>query len=124
MAVKPEEAKAALVEKAIAYVSSGRPGLRRATSRASSVRTTPMPRQRISASSISTGPLSRGADLYRRYGDAFPPAYRDDFSSRVAVADVERIERLEPGGDLDLSLYLSLESPAGHLAFKRSHRGV
>jgi glutamate dehydrogenase len=65
----------------------------------------------------------RGADLYRRYGDAFPPAYRDDFSPRLAVADVQRIERLDPGGDLDMSLYLPLESTAGHLAFKLLRSG-
>jgi glutamate dehydrogenase len=60
----------------------------------------------------------RAASLYRRYADAFPPAYRDDFSPRAAVADIQRIERLDPDGDLDLSLYVPLESPAGHLAFK------
>src|SRR6266545_4517333 len=65
----------------------------------------------------------RGADLYRRYGDAFPAAYRDDFSPRVAVGDVQRIERLDPDGDLDMSLYLPLESPAGHLAFKLFRSG-
>jgi glutamate dehydrogenase len=65
----------------------------------------------------------RGADLYRRYGDAFPAAYRDDFSPRVAVGDVQRIERLDPDGGLDMSLYLPLESPAGHLAFKLFRSG-
>jgi len=65
----------------------------------------------------------RGASLYRRYGDAFPPAYRDDFSPHAAVADIQRIERLDPDGDLDLSLYLPLESPAGHLAFKLLRSG-
>jgi glutamate dehydrogenase len=65
----------------------------------------------------------RGADLYRRYGDAFPPAYRDDFAPRMAVADIQRIERLDPEGDLDMSLYLPLESPAGHLAFKLLRAG-
>jgi glutamate dehydrogenase len=65
----------------------------------------------------------RGATLSQRYGDAFPPAYRDDFTPRVAVADIQRIERLEPDGDLDLSLYLPLESPAGQLAFKLFRSG-
>jgi glutamate dehydrogenase len=65
----------------------------------------------------------RGASLYQRYRDAFPPAYRDDFSPRVAVADIQRIEGLDPLGDLDLSLYLPLESPAGHLAFKLFRSG-
>ncbi|HYT51773.1 MAG TPA: NAD-glutamate dehydrogenase [Gaiellaceae bacterium] len=65
----------------------------------------------------------RGAALYRRYREAFPPAYRDDFTPRVAVADIQRIERLDPNGDLDLSLYVPLESPAGHLAFKLLRSG-
>jgi glutamate dehydrogenase len=65
----------------------------------------------------------RAASLFRRYGHAFPPAYRDDFSPRAAVADIQRIERLDPDGDLDLSLYVPLESPAGHLAFKLLRSG-
>jgi glutamate dehydrogenase len=65
----------------------------------------------------------RAAVLFRRYGDAFPAAYRDDFTPLAAVADVQRIERLDPTGDLDLSLYLPLESPAGHLAFKLLRSG-
>jgi glutamate dehydrogenase len=66
----------------------------------------------------------RAASLYRRYGDAFPPAYRADFTPRVAVADIQRIERLDPDGGLDMSLYLPLESPAGHLAFKLLRSGL
>jgi glutamate dehydrogenase len=65
----------------------------------------------------------RGADLARRYGDAFPAAYRDDFAARAAVADIQRIEGLDPSGDLDVSLYLPLESSAGQLAFKLVRTG-
>ncbi|HEV8685680.1 MAG TPA: NAD-glutamate dehydrogenase [Gaiellaceae bacterium] len=65
----------------------------------------------------------RAATLFRRYGDAFPAAYREDFTAPAAVADVQRLERLDPQGDLDLSLYLPLESPAGHLAFKLLRSG-
>ena len=64
-----------------------------------------------------------GAELSRRYGEAFPPAYRDAFTPHAAVADIQRIERLDPNGDLDVSLYLPLESPAGHLAFKLFRSG-
>jgi glutamate dehydrogenase len=35
-----------------------------------------------------------GAELFRRYESAFPPAYRDDWSVRAAVADIENLERL------------------------------
>src|SRR5439155_10150440 len=62
--------------------------------------------------------------LHRRYADAFPAAYRGDFTPRAAVADIQRIEQLDPEGDLDMSLYLPLESPAGHLAFKLLRSGA
>ncbi len=65
----------------------------------------------------------RGAVLFKRYADAFPPAYRDDFNPRAAVADISRIEKLEPEGDLDMSLYLPLESQVGLLAFKLIRSG-
>ncbi|MGH3117522.1 MAG: NAD-glutamate dehydrogenase, partial [Gaiellales bacterium] len=60
----------------------------------------------------------RGADLHRRYRDAFPPAYRDDFNPHVAVADIQRLEQLQPDGDLGMSLYLPHVSAVDHLAFK------
>jgi glutamate dehydrogenase len=65
----------------------------------------------------------RGARLFERYGEAFPAAYREDFTPSAAVADINRIERLDPAGDLDLSLYLPLESTAGRLAFKLLRSG-
>src|SRR5262249_46383670 len=65
----------------------------------------------------------RGAPLYHRYRDAFPPAYRDDFTPTAAVADINRIERLDPAGDLDMSLYVPLASPSDHLAFKLLRSG-
>ncbi|HKP17746.1 MAG TPA: NAD-glutamate dehydrogenase [Gaiellaceae bacterium] len=66
----------------------------------------------------------RGTALFERYGDALPAAYREDFTANAAVADIERIEQLDPSGDLDLSLYLPLESSAGHLAFKLLRSGT
>jgi glutamate dehydrogenase len=68
----------------------------------------------------------QAANLFPRYAEAFPPAYREDFSPRAAVADIKRIERLDPADDLDLSLYLPLGSGAERLAFKivRSGRPI
>ena len=40
-----------------------------------------------------------------------------------AVPDIERIERLDPDGDLGMSLYVPLESPLDHLAFKLLRSG-
>ena len=65
----------------------------------------------------------RAGPLFARYGDAFPGAYREDFSARQAVHDIERIERLDPDGDLGMSLYVPLESTLDHLAFKLVRSG-
>jgi glutamate dehydrogenase len=60
----------------------------------------------------------RGAALYRRYGDAFPPAYRADWVPRSALADIARIEELDQPDDLSLRLYRPLEAPHGALRAK------
>ncbi|MBA3262157.1 MAG: NAD-glutamate dehydrogenase [Thermoleophilaceae bacterium] len=60
----------------------------------------------------------RGAVLYRRYGEAFPPAYRADWVPRSAVADISRIEELDEPDDLSLRLYRPLEGPGGALRAK------
>ena len=65
----------------------------------------------------------RAGALVERYGDAFPIAYREEFPARQAVLDINRIEELDPGGDLALSLYLPLVSTADHLAFKLLRSG-
>ncbi|HWC32976.1 MAG TPA: NAD-glutamate dehydrogenase domain-containing protein, partial [Actinomycetota bacterium] len=65
----------------------------------------------------------RGVALFRKYADAFPPAYRSDFSPRMAVPDIERIEALDPAGDVAMSLYRPLEASAGTLGFKLVRSG-
>ena len=60
----------------------------------------------------------RASDLARRYGEAFPAAYRADFQSRAAVADIEHIEGLGGEEGLGMSLYRPLEAPDGFLRFK------
>ena len=52
-----------------------------------------------------------GNRLFRRYGDAFPTAYRADWLARSAVADVQRIEELRrrPTGSA-MTLYRPLEA--------------
>ena len=65
----------------------------------------------------------RAGPLFARYSEAFPGAYREDFSARQAVHDIERIERLDPDGDLGMSLYVPLESTLDHLAFKLVRSG-
>ena len=65
----------------------------------------------------------RAGPLVERYADAFPGAYREDFTPRQAVLDIERIERLDPDGDLGKSLYLPLAPTLDHLAFKLLRSG-
>ena len=66
---------------------------------------------------------ARAGPLFERYGEAFPGAYREDFTARQAVHDIERIERLDPDGDLGMSLYVPLDSTLDQLAFKLVRTG-
>ncbi|HLM08336.1 MAG TPA: NAD-glutamate dehydrogenase [Thermoleophilaceae bacterium] len=53
----------------------------------------------------------RGKAAFRRYGDAFPPAYRADWVARSALADIGHLEELEGDDDaLGISLYRPLEA--------------
>ena len=67
---------------------------------------------------------ARGARLVQQYGSAFRADYRENYSPRVAVLDVERMEGLEgDGGRLAMSLYKPLEAEASVLHFKLFHVG-
>ena len=61
--------------------------------------------------------------LAHGYADAFPAAYQEDFPARQAVLDIQRIEQLDPAGDLSLSLYVPHASPGDDLAFKLLRTG-
>jgi glutamate dehydrogenase len=65
----------------------------------------------------------RAGQLFGRYADAFPGAYRDDFPARQAVLDINRMEKLDPDGDLGMSLYMPLSGGMDHLAFKLLRSG-
>jgi glutamate dehydrogenase len=68
----------------------------------------------------------RGKDLFRRYGEAFPTAYRADWVARSALADIRHIDELPDQGGLEISLYRPLEAGPGMLRAKlyRSGRPV
>ncbi|MGH2824274.1 MAG: NAD-glutamate dehydrogenase, partial [Thermoleophilaceae bacterium] len=59
-----------------------------------------------------------GGKLFRRYREAFPPAYRADWVPRSALADIGQIEALRQPDDLALRLYRPLEAPLGALRAK------
>jgi glutamate dehydrogenase len=64
-----------------------------------------------------------GGALFRRYGNAFPTAYRADWVARSALADVRRLERLDDADDLAINLYRPLEAREGTLRAKVYKRG-
>ena len=64
----------------------------------------------------------RGTRLFQRYGEAFRADYRESYSARVAVLDVEKMERI--GEDaIEMSLYRPLEAEEGRLRFKLFQAG-
>lgn len=67
-----------------------------------------------------------GADLYKRYGSGFTAAYRDNYSARFAVTDLEKTEALKASAELQIqmSLYQPIESHGKGLQFKLINKGA
>jgi len=66
---------------------------------------------------------ARGNELYRNFSEALPAAYREDFTARAAVPDLEMMGRLSAANPLGMSLYRPLEAEPGTLRFKLFHFG-
>jgi glutamate dehydrogenase len=66
---------------------------------------------------------ARGNDLFRQFGGAFPAGYREDFTARQAVPDIQMMARLSAAAPLAMSLYRPLEAAPGVLRFKLFHLG-
>jgi glutamate dehydrogenase len=65
------------------------------------------------------------ARLLRKYGNAFPEAYKEDFPARTAVADIRRIEELtDDNGSLGMNLYEPYGAAPGNRRFKLYRRGT
>jgi glutamate dehydrogenase len=64
----------------------------------------------------------QGMVLYHRYAHAIPANYKETFSARLAVADIERMERMENGG-IAMNLYRRVDAEDGVLNFKVYHGG-
>ncbi len=64
-----------------------------------------------------------GTALFASYRDAFPPGYRADFSPAAAVLDIQRMERLDPAGDLEMALYRPLEAADDFFVLKLLRSG-
>ena len=61
---------------------------------------------------------ARAVALMKQYHDAFPEAYKEDFPARLAVADIRRMEALQPDGPLGMNLYEPPGAEVGELRFK------
>ena len=64
-----------------------------------------------------------GNALLARFDGALPVSYREEFSARAAVPDIELMARLTAAAPLGLSLYRPLEAEPGGLRFKLFHLG-
>ncbi len=60
----------------------------------------------------------QGLALARRFADAFPTAYREDFAAAVAAEDADMLAALSGTTPLAVKLYRPLDASAGLLRFK------
>jgi glutamate dehydrogenase len=54
---------------------------------------------------ISAVGEERGNALFRKYGDVFPAAYREDTTPHASVFDIKRFEKISKTGEFDLDPY-------------------
>jgi glutamate dehydrogenase len=59
-----------------------------------------------------------GLSLAHRFANAFPTAYREDFSAPVAAEDTNMLANLSASAPLAVKLYRPLDAEAGFLRFK------
>ena len=64
-----------------------------------------------------------GMEVYNRYDEAFPAAYRDDFNAQTAVFDIDKIDALDGPGAMAMNLYNRIDAADGVLNFKVYHPG-
>ncbi len=62
-----------------------------------------------------------GEQYVRELAAGFPPGYRDDFDSRVAVLDIKQILRLQRGEELTMNLYRSVDEGGEMLSLRLYH---
>ncbi|NNU44813.1 NAD-glutamate dehydrogenase [Ramlibacter sp. B156] len=67
---------------------------------------------------VETEGEAGGLALDRRWGTAFPVAYRERVPARAAVHDIRKLQALTPEAPLGLALYWPLGAPDGRLGLK------
>lgn len=65
----------------------------------------------------------KGVHFINHYGHAFPAAYRDDFTPRTAVADIQHLSQLSNEQPLSMSFYREIEQAPDQVNFKLFHVG-
>jgi glutamate dehydrogenase len=73
---------------------------------------------RLQDALVETRGEERGHAALRRFGAAFPSAYREHFSADVAVADIDRVEAALASGRLGLNLYRPPEAAVHEVRLK------
>jgi glutamate dehydrogenase len=77
----------------------------------------------LSEVALSEHGEEEAARLGGLYGNAFPEAYKEDFSARVAMADLRHIEALEGEEAIRLNLYHEPGTSSAERRFKLYRRG-
>ncbi|MEH6813569.1 MAG: NAD-glutamate dehydrogenase [Motiliproteus sp.] len=65
----------------------------------------------------------QGIHLANRFKSGFSASYRDDFSPRTAVADIQHLKELNQANVMAMSFYRELEQPVEQVNFKLFHYG-
>ncbi|MGN6253334.1 MAG: NAD-glutamate dehydrogenase [Marmoricola sp.] len=60
----------------------------------------------------------RGSRLARRYADAFPEAYKEDYSAATAASDLDRLEEIAGEEGLSLALHEPVDAREGEARLK------
>jgi len=78
---------------------------------------------RLKDALIEAAGEGQGLAQLRRFGDAFPSNYRDDFTPTQAVADIATAERVLTGLEpIGLDLYRSVDAAQNEIGFRVFHK--
>jgi glutamate dehydrogenase len=78
---------------------------------------------RLKDALIESAGEARGLAVMRRYGEAFPSNYRDEFTPTRAVADITMAERVLTGVEpIGLDLYRQVDAAENEIGFRVFHK--
>jgi glutamate dehydrogenase len=81
--------------------------------------------EELRSAMVETFGEEQGISLYQSYTDAFPPSYIEEYSARVGVADIQRMEKLHQTDEsnLSLSFFRAVEPNGSMLKLKIFNKG-